>query len=63
MDPLQKKGLMLDETRKDLLENEVVLITPLGSGIPRDFTGLTDKKIRLIAVGDPASVPAGKYGR
>jgi molybdate transport system substrate-binding protein len=29
----------------------------------RDFQGLADDSIRLIALGDPASVPAGQYGR
>jgi molybdate transport system substrate-binding protein len=29
----------------------------------KGFEGLTDKSIRLIALGDPASVPAGQYGR
>jgi molybdate transport system substrate-binding protein len=38
------------------------LIAPLDSKL-RDFQGLAQSQIRLIALGDPASVPAGQYGR
>jgi molybdate transport system substrate-binding protein len=44
------------------LRNALVLIAPLDSNL-RDFQGLTDKSIRVIALGDPASVPAGQYGK
>lgn len=63
MDALQKSGLLLDATRKDLLVNQVVLIAPPGSQSPKGFTGLAGPDIKLIAIGDPASVPAGDYGR
>ena len=62
MDELQAKGLIAAGTRHDLLRNSLVLIAPRDSRL-RDFQGLTDRSIRLIALGDPASVPAGQYGR
>ena len=62
MDDLKKKGLIVAGTRHNLLRNTLVLIAPLDSKL-RDFQGLTDKSIRLIALGDPASVPAGQYGK
>ncbi len=62
MDDLESKGLLAVDTRHNLLRNSLVLIAPLDSKL-RDFPGLTDSGIRLIAVGDPASVPAGQYGR
>ena len=62
MDELQAKGLIEAGTRHDLLRNTLVLIAPLDSKL-RDFQGITGREIRLIAVGDPASVPAGQYGR
>jgi molybdate transport system substrate-binding protein len=37
-----------------------VLVAPLDSKL-HNFQGLTDKSIRVIALGDPASVPAGQY--
>jgi len=62
MDDLAAKGLIALGTRKNLLRNSLVLIAPLDSSL-RGFDGLTGKSIRLIALGDPASVPAGQYGR
>jgi molybdate transport system substrate-binding protein len=62
MDDLEKKGLIVPGTRRNLLLNTLVLIAPLDSRL-RDFQGLADGSIRLIALGDPASVPAGQYGR
>jgi len=62
MDDLEAKGLIVAGTRRNLLQNTLVLIAPLDSRI-RDFQGLKDKSIRLIALGDPAAVPAGQYGK
>ena len=62
MDDLQAKGMIADGTRRNLLRNVLVLVAPLGSKL-HDFQGLTDQSIRQIALGDPASVPAGQYGR
>jgi molybdate transport system substrate-binding protein len=62
MDDLAAKGLIVTGTRRNLLRNTLVLIAPLDSKL-RDFQGLKDKSIRLIALGDPASVPAGQYGK
>jgi len=63
MDALAAKGLILTDTRRDLLGNQVVLIAPKGSTRPNSFQDLCDKTIKLIALGDPVSVPAGDYGR
>ena len=62
MDDLAANGLIVTGTRRNLLRNTLVLIAPLDSKL-RDFQGLKDKSIRLIALGDPASVPAGQYGK
>jgi molybdate transport system substrate-binding protein len=62
VDDLAAKGLVAPGTRRDLLRNQLVLIAPLDSKL-RDFDGLADRSIRLIALGDPGSVPAGQYGR
>jgi molybdate transport system substrate-binding protein len=62
MDDLEAKGLIVAETRRNLLRNSLVLIVPLDSAI-KDFQGLTGNSVRVIALGDPASVPAGQYGR
>ena len=62
MDDLERKGLIAAGTRRNLLRNSLVLIAPRDSKL-RDFQGLTGGSVRLIALGDPASVPAGEYGR
>jgi molybdate transport system substrate-binding protein len=62
MDALQKENLIVMGSRKNLLNNTLVLIVPTGSTL--GLTGISDlatSKILKIAVGDPASVPAGTY--
>jgi molybdate transport system substrate-binding protein len=64
MDALQKEGLILDVTRKDLLNNKVVLIVPSDSTLGlTSFADLANDKVEKVAIGDPESVPAGKYGQ
>ena len=62
MDDLQAKGLLVVGSRMNLLRNSLVLIVPQDSKLT-GFDGLADKRVRLLAMGDPASVPAGQYGR
>jgi molybdate transport system substrate-binding protein len=62
MDDLASKSEIVPETRHNLLRNTLVLIAPLDSSL-RDFQGLAASSVRMIALGDPASVPAGQYGR
>ncbi|MBE6050500.1 MAG: molybdate ABC transporter substrate-binding protein [Clostridium sp.] len=58
MDSLEKKGFLQDNTRKNLLKNSLVLIS---SSDITNINDLCDNKIRHIAIGEPSSVPAGKY--
>lgn len=62
MTALNAKGLMMEYSIANLLENKTVLIVPVNStkGIT-SFTEVT--KADKIAIGDPASVPAGKYAK
>jgi molybdate transport system substrate-binding protein len=62
MDNLQKKDLILTDTRKNLLNNKVVLIVPVDSSLGiTNFNDLAADKVKKIAIGDPKSVPAGTY--
>jgi molybdate transport system substrate-binding protein len=63
MDQLAAKGLIRNDTRVDLLRNQIVLIAAPGSASLNSFDGLTSSSVKLIALGDPGSVPAGNYGR
>jgi molybdate transport system substrate-binding protein len=62
IDQLEAEGLLLGGSRADLLRNSLVLIAPSGSGL-KGFEGLAQKQVRAVALGDPASVPAGQYGK
>lgn len=60
MTALEDENLIVKETKKDLLENKVVLIVPKDSELGiTSFEDIT--KAPLIALGDPASVPVGQY--
>lgn len=63
MDALQSKGLILADTRRNLLTNKLVLIVPKNSSGITSFRQLTGSKINKIAVGEPRSVPAGQYAQ
>ena len=63
MDALAANGLLLPDTRRDLLRNQLVLIAPKSSLSPSSFRDLAAARVRLIALGEPSSVPAGDYGR
>ena len=64
IDTLEKKGLIIDETRRDLLKNQMVLIVPQNNNQNQiDFKSLLKNEIEKIAIGELKSVPAGKYAR
>lgn len=67
MDYLAKLGLIRIETRVTLLSNRLVLIVPAGSQtalkIEPGFPLAALLGDRRLAMADPESVPAGKYGR
>ena len=63
MDSLESQGLLLPDTRKDLVRNSVVLIVPAGSTGVSGFQDLTKAAVKTVAVGEPQTVPAGKYAQ
>ncbi len=71
MDALESKNLLLSGTRKNVLGNQIVLIVPRNA---EDISSFADLKgdsasahaglrITKIALGEPKSVPAGKYAQ
>ncbi len=62
MDALKDKGLIIENTRKDFLENKIVLVVPVGSLGVTDFKDLLTDKVKKIGLGEPKSVPVGQYG-
>lgn len=62
MENLDEEGLILSDSIVELLENEIVVITPKDS--PLKIESFEDiVKADTIALGDPASVPAGQYAK
>jgi molybdate transport system substrate-binding protein len=64
MDDLQKKGLILSETRKSRLSNQLVIVTASDGGVavqsPADLAG---PAVKRVALADPKAVPAGIYAK
>jgi len=62
MNALEEQSLLLDGSRINLLENKVVLIVPVDSALGLiGFDELASDSVKTVAMGDPASVPAGQY--
>jgi len=62
MDDLEKKNLIKKETRKNIVENQLVLIVPKESKLEiTSFQDLAKPEVKMIALGAPESVPAGQY--
>ena len=63
MDALENKNLLLNNTRQNLLKNEVVLISAQNNNKIDGFSELKSDFVSKIAIGAPDSVPAGKYAK
>ena len=61
MDALAARGLVDPATRADLAGNALVVVVPRGSRAVRGFRDLASPGVRRVALGAPASVPAGEY--
>ncbi len=62
MDELDKDGLVLQDTKINFASNRVVLIVPAFSKVPvTSFEDLKKSEIKKIAIGNPRTVPAGRY--
>jgi molybdate transport system substrate-binding protein len=64
MDRAEKDGLILPETRRNVAGNRLVLAVPRGgpAAISR-ISDLAAHAVQRIGVGNPATVPAGRYAR
>jgi len=64
MDGLEKKGLILKETRKSRLSNLLVIVVASEKGAaigdPKD---LATDKVKRLALAEPRTVPAGIYAK
>lgn len=63
MDTLTTAGLIASDTRRDLLGNTLVIITPLDGPAISRAKDLTHSTIKHLSIGDPRAVPAGVYAK
>ncbi len=63
MDTLAEKGLILESSRIDLLKNQLVLIVSKDSeGMVSSLEDLQKYDVK-VSIGEPRSVPAGRYAK
>ena len=64
MNALVQKNLMEEGSVSNLLQNKVVLILPKDSKLElSSFEELAKPEIKMIAIGEPGSVPVGQYSK
>ena len=63
MNRLAERKLLLNNTRRDLVKNQMVLVVSKDESAIANFDDLKEESIDLIALGEPDSVPAGNYAR
>ena len=62
MDALNDEGLVDESTIVNLLENKLVMVVPKDSDAGlSSFEDAASDKVSMIGIGEPESVPAGKY--
>lgn len=64
MDQAQAQGLVLAAQRRNIVSNVLVVIVPAGSTLlPKTVQDLAQPAYARVAIGQPASVPVGRYTR
>lgn len=63
MDKAQKGGLILSGSRMDFAGNGLVLITPVNAVQVGGLADLKSSRVQRIGMGNPNSVPAGRYAK
>ena len=63
MDDLAAKGEILEGSRQDLLQNTLVLVVPQSQTEIASFPDLSTDGVGKVAIGEPESVPAGRYAK
>jgi molybdate transport system substrate-binding protein len=64
MNDLEAKNLINKASRKNLVENKLVLVVPENSALGLNkFEDITNAKVQKFSMGETATVPAGQYGQ
>lgn len=64
MDALQSKGLLYNDTRANILTNEIILVIPANAAYNVEkFDDLLSNDVKWLAIGNPDTVPVGQYSQ
>lgn len=64
MDQAQQQSLVSAKSRQDFVRNALVLITPVDGKLSmKSLADLGQAGVQRIAIGNPASVPVGRYAK
>ena len=64
LDQAAKRGLLETDSRQTFATNRLVVVVPPGrSGAPTSLAALAGNGVQRIAIGNPDSVPVGRYAR
>ena len=64
MDQIEQKGFIVGSTRANFVKNTIVLIKSSASTLEiQRFEDLLKPEIKMISIGNPQTVPAGKYAQ
>lgn len=64
MDQAAQQGLILTSGRRNFVRNTLVVVVPAGSTRSmRGLQDLTQPAVQKVAIGNPASVPVGRYSQ
>ena len=61
MDRVAKSGRLIEGTRRAIATNRLVIVARKGLEAPKTFDDLMDPRFKKIAIGNPKTVPAGRY--
>lgn len=63
MDGAVSKNLMETATRVTFAKNDLVIVTPAGAPAVKSMEALKGAKVQRIGIGNPESVPVGRYAK
>jgi molybdate transport system substrate-binding protein len=64
MNQAQEKNLVIPDTRKNFVSNRLVLIVPTDAKLKlSNIKDLSGPEVKRVAVGNPDTVPAGRYAK
>lgn len=64
MDELEAKNLIHKQSRRNLVENQLVMVVPKDSALSlQRFEDIANSGVKKYGLGEPETVPAGQYAR